>query len=78
MTFLKTLGAALYTRVFVSFKPTLIGLGLASAIVVVDTTTTYLQALPEGWAKAAAAVVALLGALLRSKQAAQPTLPPAA
>jgi hypothetical protein len=77
MAFLRTLGSALFTRVIVSYRSTLVGLGLAAAIVVVEATTTYLQALPDGWAKAAAAVVALVGAALRSKQVAQPALPPA-
>lgn len=67
MAFLKSLGVALYTRVLVHYKQTLIGLGLASAVLVLDQTTAALQALPDGWAKILASVLALGGAYLRGK-----------
>ena len=76
MAFLKSLGAALYERVVIHYKPTLIGIGLAAGIVVVDQTTTLLTGLPAGWAKYAAVIVAAIGAFLRAKQA-QPPKPEA-
>jgi hypothetical protein len=75
MGFLKTLGIALYQRVLVNYKPTLIGLGLASAVLVVDETTAVLQGLPDGWAKIAASLLALGGAYLRSKAPTAPSAP---
>ena len=83
-TFLATLWTALYQRVFLSYKSTLVGLGLAVLIIVLEQGTTALQALPDGWAKAIAAVLALIGASLRGRAAslsvvpAPPTQPPAA
>lgn len=74
MAFLKALGVALYQRVLINYKPTLIGLGLASAVLVIDETTTALQTLPDGWAKILASVLALGGAYLKAKA---PAVPPA-
>lgn len=67
MAFLKSLGVALYQRVIVSYKSTLIGIGLASAVLVVDQSVAALHALPKGWAQVLASLLALAGAYLKGK-----------
>jgi hypothetical protein len=67
--FFRTLGKALYERVLIHYKPTFIGIGAGAAIVLIDEFTTMFQSLPQGWAQAAAGVVALIGALAKSKLA---------
>lgn len=64
---------SLWDRIVVNYKPTLIGLATGIGILVLDSTVEALQALPQGWAKVAAAVAIAAGAWLRSK----PALPPA-
>lgn len=69
MSFLKSLGAALYERVFVHYKPTLIGIAAGAGIVAVDQFTTFFQSLPQGWAKAVAGIVVIAGSFLKQKLA---------
>lgn len=77
--FFSGLGRALYERVIVSYRSTLIGIALAASVLVVDYTTDYLKTLPGGWADALAAVLVIVGGLLRGKQvAAVKAVPPAA
>ena len=75
--FLKALAVSVYERVILSYKSTLIGIGLAAGVLVLDSTVEALQALPEGWAKIAASILVLVGGLLRKKAAdAQPAPTP--
>jgi hypothetical protein len=67
--FLKTLAVAVYERVILSYRSTLIGIALASGVLVLDATVAALQALPEGWAKIAASVLVLAGGFLKKKAA---------
>lgn len=63
---------AAWERVVLSYKSTLVGLGIGVGLILLDSLTDYLQALPQGWAKAAAVLVIAVSASLRSK-----ALPPA-
>ena len=76
-SFLSKLADDLYQRVIVSYRSTLIGIGLAVAVELVEFTTSYLNALPANWAHVIASVLVILGGLLRSKQAIK-IVPPAA
>jgi hypothetical protein len=70
--FLSSLWAGFVSRVFVSWKPTLIGLALAVAILVIEQLAVTFAGIPEGWAKYAALAAAAIGAWLKSKAAAYP------
>lgn len=76
MAFFRFVGVQLWERVIKSYKSTLIGIALAAAIVFVDSSTDYLKALPQGWAQALAGLSAIVGALLRARQASPPALKP--
>lgn len=68
--FLKGLAKSLYERVFVHYKPTLIGIGLAALVEALNYSITFFQALPQNWAHALASVLLLIFALLKQKVAA--------
>jgi len=68
MTFLR----AAFDRVVKSYRSTLVGLAFGVGIIALESLTDYLNGLPQGWAKGAAAVIVIIGASLRSK-----ALPPA-
>jgi uncharacterized membrane protein YjjP (DUF1212 family) len=70
--FLVGLKAAFLERVFGAWKSTLVGFGLAALVLVLDQTVLALTALPEGWAKVLATLIALAGAALRKKATAYP------
>jgi hypothetical protein len=66
----------LWSRVVLSYKSTLVGLGFGLLILVIEAGTDYLNGLPAGWAKGLAALLVMVGASLRSK-ALPPSEPPA-
>jgi hypothetical protein len=66
--FLSSLFAALYERVIVHSKPTLIGLGLSIAVEAVNYSAAYIGSQPQPWAHVLASVLLAAGALLKSKQ----------
>jgi len=68
MTFLRSA----FDRVVKSYRSTLVGLAFGVGIIALESLTDYLNGLPQGWAKGAAAVIVIIGASLRSK-----ALPPA-
>jgi uncharacterized membrane protein YjjP (DUF1212 family) len=70
--FLVGLWSAFVERVFGAWKSTLVGFGLAALVLVLDQTVLALAALPEGWAKVLATLIALAGASLRKKAATYP------
>lgn len=67
----------LYERVVVHYGPTLIGIGIGIGILVADASVEALQALPQGWAKIAAAIIMAAGAYLKSKKPAPVDAPKA-
>jgi len=67
MEFLKTLGKGLLERVFVHYKPTLIGIAASAGILLIDQFTTLLQSIPKPAVQAVAAVVVVVGAMLKQK-----------
>ena len=71
---MKTVFAELWARIVLSYKSTLIGLAIGVGILALEQFSTYFASLTTGWAKVAAAVVAIALALLKSKQV---TTPPA-
>lgn len=73
--FLKKVVSAVYTSVVVHYKSTLVGLGLAVAIVVVDQLAAALAGVSSPYAPVVAALVAFAGAALRKKAAEYPTVP---
>lgn len=76
---LKSLGVALYERVILSYKSTLLGIALAGATEAVNVFTTYLGARPQPWAHLAASLLVLGFSALKSKAVASGiTVPPAA
>lgn len=66
---------AVWQRVVLSYKSTLVGLGAGIAIILLDQLTTYLGTQPQAWAKVLAALVVVIGASLKSK-ALPPTTAP--
>lgn len=62
----------LWARVFVSYKSTIVGVVLGVGVILVDQLTTTFQAVGKPWATALAAVIALVGAFLKSKAATPP------
>lgn len=72
MEFLKSVVVAVWDRVVVNYKPTLIGLALAIGILFADMLAQYLGAQPQVWAQPLAALVAMIGAALRSRQGKYP------
>jgi hypothetical protein len=71
--FLKSIGKAIWERVFLSYKSTLIGIGIAIGITVLEQASAAVANLTQGWAKVAGILIALALASLRSK-----ALPPPA
>ena len=69
MEFLKNLGKALFERVFVHYKPTLVGIACSAGIVAIDQFTTLLQGIPKPAVQAVAGIVVVVGALLKQKLA---------
>jgi uncharacterized protein YjeT (DUF2065 family) len=67
---------SIFDRVIKSYKSTLVGLAFGIGILVLEGLTDYLNGLPQGWAKAAAAVIVVIGASLRSKALPPPTPAP--
>lgn len=63
---------AVFDRVVKSYRSTLIGLAFGVGVLALEGLTDYLNGLPQGWAKGAAALIVVIGASLRSK-----ALPPA-
>jgi hypothetical protein len=58
---------AIFDRVVLGYKSTLIGLGAGIAIILLDALNTYLGSQPQAWAKVLAALVVLVGASLKDK-----------
>jgi hypothetical protein len=56
-----------WNRVVGGYKSTLTGLGFAALVIILDAGTDYLNGLPQGWAKAAAAIIVLASASLKPK-----------
>ncbi len=73
---MSTILDGVWHRVVTSYKSTLIGLGCGVGIILVDSFSTYLQALPQGWAKGVAALLMLAGAAFKDR-ALPPSPPPA-
>ena len=69
---MKAFFLAIWERVFVHYKPTLIGLGIAALAFVVEYVGQSVAGLPAGWAKFIAAVAVPLGAFLKQKAATYP------
>jgi hypothetical protein len=56
-----------WNRVVGGYKSTLIGVGLAVLVVVLEAGTEALNGLPQGWAKALAALLAIAGASIKPR-----------
>lgn len=63
---------AVWERVILSYKSTLVGLGSGIALVLIDQFVLSANGSENPWMKAAAALAVVIGAALRSK-----ALPPA-
>ena len=73
----KRLFDELWNRVFVHWKPTLIGLVLAVGVQVLDVTTGFVSAnIPPPWGGIISAMLAIAGAFLKSRPQSLP-VPPA-
>jgi hypothetical protein len=64
---MKALIDNVWNRVVGGYKSTLTGLGFAVLVIVLEAGTDYLNGLPQGWAKAAAALLVIAGASLKPK-----------
>ena len=56
-----------WNRVMGGYKSTLVGVGLAVVVVVLESATEVLNGLPQGWAKVLATLCILAGASLKPK-----------
>lgn len=65
---MKAFFKAVYERVVVEYKTTLIGLGTGFGIIVADQLLLVANGIDSPWAKVLAAVVAAVGAYLRGKK----------
>ena len=73
---MKTFFDGLWNRVAGGYKSTLIGLGLGILVLVLEASTEALNGMPQGWAKALAALFVVAGAAIKPR-ATPPTVPPA-
>jgi len=75
---MKQLGTELWTRVILSYKSTLIGIGLAIAVEIFDIFTNWLSQVHPATAHSLAGIILLIGMLLKEEAAKFPAPPPEA
>lgn len=71
----KKIAVEVYERVIKSYKSTLVGLGLAVGVVVLEQLGAALGAVEAGWAGPVAALCLIVGSALKSKAAQYPKPP---
>lgn len=69
MEFLKKVASEVFERVVKSYKSTLVGFGLACAVVALGAAGEQLAGVSAAWAPPVALVVQLIGAALKKKAA---------
>jgi hypothetical protein len=73
---MKTFFKAVWERVVLSYKSTLIGVGAGLGIILLDQFVVSVDGAENPWLKALAALAVVVGSALRSK-ALPPAMPPA-